>query len=119
MLNRLAHKAILKKALQNVIASEAFWSFDINKIESVPDENLIEAVLVHGNDPLRKRLLDIYSKRMVRRIWEKKVVIRGNNYQFLNQKIASDLLKISNPEEYIKQAYSKYNLYDRLSSSHS
>lgn len=119
MFRLVAHRKSQKRALQNVIAPLAFWSFDQSEMKEVPDDSLIEAVLVHGNDALRQRLVRLFSKKKVQSIWERKIVIRGNNYQFLNHKIASDLLKISNPDEYIKMAYSKYNLYDRFSSSNS
>ncbi len=50
-------------ALGRVIAPLAFWSFSNPKsLEKIPDELLIEAVLVHGNDALRRRLFSLSNQ---------------------------------------------------------
>ncbi len=105
----------LKIALARVIAPYAYWSFQLVDPSKISDDNLIEAVLVHGNDPLKKRLLEIFSADKIRSIWEQKLVIQDSRLHDLNRKIASELLHISNPEYHIQQAYKKYNLYDRFS----
>ncbi len=102
-------------ALARVIAPYAFWSFQPLNSSKISDDKLIEAVLVHGNDPLRKRLLRLFSEDKIKSIWEQKLVIQGCRLHDLNRKIASELLHISNPEDHIQQAYKKYNLYDRFS----
>lgn len=115
MVNSILSKYRQKRALLKVIAPDAYWSYNLSKIQKVPDSYLIEAVLIHGNDALRKRLFSIYPSSKIRKVWEKEIVIRGNRYDNLNKKIASDYLHIANPEKYIERAYSKYNLYDRFS----
>jgi hypothetical protein len=117
MLSWLREKNQNKQALFNVIAPVAFWSYDLRSVKQIPDAALIEAVLLHGNDPLRQRLLRIYSRNRVKRVWERNLVIKGKNFLDLNKKIASNLLHISEPEKYIAKAYSKYNLYARFSSA--
>ncbi|HEX8038024.1 MAG TPA: hypothetical protein VF490_02685 [Chryseosolibacter sp.] len=119
VLNSIISKQNQKRALLNVIAPVAYWSYDQSRLSKVPDSNLIQAVLVYGNDPLRKRLFNIFPSRKIRKVWEKEIVIRGQRFNNLNKKIASDFLHIANPEKYIERAYSKYNLYDRFSPSHS
>jgi hypothetical protein len=91
-----------------VIAPYAYWSFHVVDPSQISDEKLIEAVLVHGNDPLKKRLLGIFSANKVRSIWEHKLIIQDARLHDLNKKIASELLHISNPESHIRQAYKKY-----------
>ncbi len=109
------HRNKLKIALARVIAPYAFWSYASVNPSEVSDENLIEAVLIHGNDPLKNRLLKIFSKSRVKRVWEQKLVIQDSRLFQLNRKIASELLHLNNPEQHIQQAYKKYNLYDRFS----
>ena len=105
----------LKIALARVIAPYAFWSFERVNPSEVSDEKLIEAVLIHGNDPLRKRLLKLFNEDKIKDIWERKLIIQGSRLHKVNRKIAQDLLHIPNPQRYIQQAYKKHNLYDRFS----
>lgn len=105
----------LKIALARVIAPCAFWSYASVSPSEISDENLIEAVLIHGNDPLKSRLFQIFRKSKIRSVWEQKLVIQDSRLFHLNRKIASELLHLNNPEYHIQQAYKKYNLYDRFS----
>ena len=106
-----------KIALGRVIAPLAFWSYRAIDFEKgIPDELLIEAILVNGNDPLRKRLFKLYKSGEIKNVWKEKVIIQGPRLDFLNQKIAKDFFNIVDPEKYIRRAYSKNNLYARFSS---
>ncbi len=109
------HRKKLKIALARVIAPYAFWPYAPVNPSDISDESLIEAVLIHGNDPLKNRLLQIFSKNKIKDVWEQKLVIQDSRLFQLNRKIASELLQLSNPERHIQQAYKKYNLYDRFS----
>ena len=104
-----------KVALARVIAPYAFWSYSSVDASKISDENLIEAVLLHGNNPLKFRLFKIFSENKIRSVWEQKLVIQDSRLHILNRKIASELFHINNPEYHIQQAYKKYNLYDRFS----
>lgn len=104
-----------KKALARVIAPYAFWSYASVDSAQISDENLIEAVLLFGNDPLKNRLFNIFSKQAIKQVWEQRLVIRDSRLHDLNRKIASEFLHLSDPEFHIHQAYQKHNLYDRFS----
>jgi hypothetical protein len=115
MINKVFNKKRIKAALARVIAPYAYWSYEPVSPSEISDEKLIEAVLIYGNDPLRKHLLSLFSLNKIRSIWEKKLVIQDARMHELNRKIAAELLHIPNPEYHIQQAYRKYNLYDRFS----
>jgi hypothetical protein len=110
------YKDLKRKALAKVIAPYAFWSYEpLSDPSKISDEKLIEAVLLHGNDPLRMHLLSLFSKSKIKDIWEQRLIIQGSRIYNVNKRIASNLLHIANPEYYIQQAYKKHNLYDRFS----
>ena len=109
------HKKREKLALANVIAPLAFWSYESVRPSQISDDKLIEAVLLHGNDALKKHLLNLFSLKKIKSIWEQKLVIQGSRIHDLNKRIASELLHLQNPEYHIQQAYKKNNLYDRFS----
>jgi len=115
MKNQNHHKDIYKKALTSVIAPHAFWSFEVVDFSKVSDEILIEAVLIYGNAPLRSRLLKLYTENKIQAVWEQKLVIQGERFAQLNQKLATDFFHFKNPSASIQKAYKKYNLYDRFS----
>jgi len=105
----------LKIALARVIAPKAFWSYSAFNPSEISDESLIEAVLIHGNNPLKNRLFKIYNQNKIKRVWEQRLVIQEPRLHELNKYIASDLFHLNNPELAIQQAYKKYNLYDKFS----
>lgn len=106
-----------KIALGRVIAPLAFWSYKEKSFDSkIPDELLIEAVLVHGNDPLRIRLFNLYTPNEIKNVWKNKLIIQGPRLDFLNQKIAKEYFGIADPKKYVRRVYNKNNLYARFSS---
>jgi hypothetical protein len=115
MVGKIFNRKRVKIALAKVIAPFAFWSYEPVNLSKIPDERLIEAVLLYGNDPLKKHLLSLFSLKKIKSIWEQKLVIQDSRLHDLNRKIASELLHLPNPELHIQQAYKKYNLYDRFS----
>lgn len=116
MLWRNIKRNTYKRALIRVIAPYAFWSYRLpEQSPDVSDDNLIEAVLIHGNDALRYRLFKIFNKNQIRQVWEQKLIIQGTRLKALNLKIATEFIKLKNPEIHIQQAFRKNNLYDRFS----
>ncbi|MFZ6013296.1 MAG: hypothetical protein ACOYXT_23345 [Bacteroidota bacterium] len=115
MLKQELHRRKIKAALARVIAPYAYWSYAPIDPFEISDENLIEAVLIHGNDPLKYRLFKLFSKQKIRRVWEQKLIIQDSRLHGLNRKIATEWFHLRNPEHHIQQAYKKYNLYDRFS----
>ena len=115
MFNKRINRRKLKVALTRVIAPYAFWSYLPMNSPKVSDERLIEAVLIHGNDPLKSRLFRLFNEKKIRDVWEQKLVIQDSRLHDVNRKIASEFLHLANPEYHIEQAYKKYNLYDRFS----
>ncbi len=105
-----------KRSIFDAISKMAFWSHEPLVSSQVSDDKLIEKVLMHGDDHLRRDLLDVFSIDQIRNIWEQKLVIQEPRLHNLNLKIASSLLHIKDPENHIQQSYKKYNLYDRFSS---
>lgn len=102
-------------ALGRVIAPLAFWSFSNPKsLEKIPDEILIEAVLIHGNDALRRRLFSLYKPSQIKNVWKSKLIIQGPRLDFLNRKLAKDFFSIAKPEKYIEKSYQRENLYARF-----
>jgi hypothetical protein len=104
-----------KVALARVIAPQAFWSYAKIDPSKISSESLIEAVLLYGNDPLKSRLFALFSKNLIKKVWEQRLVIQDSRLHSLNRKIASKFLNLNNPENHIQLAYKKYNLYDRFS----
>jgi len=102
-------------ALARVIAPLAFWSHPNLKPSKIPDELLIEAVLIHGNDALRRRLFILYKPNQIKKVWKSKLIIHGSRLDFLNRKIAKDFFSIAQPEKYIEKSYQRDNLYARFS----
>lgn len=103
-------------ALGRVIAPLAFWSFsNPDSVMKIPDDLLIEAVLIHGNDALRRRLFSLYKPNHIKNVWKSRLIIQGPRLDFLNRKLAKDFFSIAQPEKYIEKSYQRDNLYARFS----
>jgi hypothetical protein len=111
----IADKNKYKTAIARAIAPYAFGSYSSVNPSEISDDNLIEAVLIHGNDSLKNRLFRIFSENKIRNAWEKRLVIQDSRLHILNRKIATELFHLNNPEDHIQRAYKKYNIYDRFS----
>jgi hypothetical protein len=108
-------KQSLKKALLEAIAVKAFWSYDLEQVNSnIDDEKLIEKVLVNGSDNEREKLQDIFPLKEIQKVWEEKLVIQEPRLHDLNRKLAASFFHIVGVENHIERAYAKHNLYDQF-----
>ncbi|SFT89229.1 hypothetical protein SAMN04489724_2602 [Algoriphagus locisalis] len=116
MISASKHIEKSRIALGRVIAPLAFWSYpNLESVGKIPDELLIEAVLIHGNDALRRRLFSLYEPSQIKNVWKSKLIIQGPRLDFLNIKLAKDFFSIAQPEKYIEKSYQRDNLYERFS----
>ena len=86
--------------LEMIKANGGFWSYR-GVPESLDDDAVIEAALVHLELEDLPLLLGLWSKAHVKRVWKERLVSQGKRMNVLNYILAVKLFGIQNPDKYI------------------
>jgi len=76
------------KLINALINANAFWSYNINGLEEIPDEILIEKVLIHLDLGEISMLFKLFPEKQIRQVWEKHILAQEPYYHNLNKFIA-------------------------------
>ena len=88
--------------LEKIKANGGFWSYQ-GIPESLDDDAVIEAALVHLDLEDLPLLFGIWSKAHIKRVWKERLVSQGKRMNVLNYILAVKFFEIQNPEEYLKR----------------
>jgi len=88
----------------------SFWSYD--DVIEVPDDILIEKVLIYLDMDDTMLLFDIFSKREIKRAWQVNLLSQEPMYHNLNKFYAWLFFEIKDPDKYLKR-YSNKHLYSK------
>ena len=99
----------LRKGLeQKLIEENAFWSYDKSSIVIIPDDVLIEKVLLHLDIEDVQSLFSLFPKKKIQKVWQEVVLSRDPLYHNLNRLYAFLLFDIKHPDRYIRIYKNKY-----------
>lgn len=91
-------KAEIKPYLIGRLKHEkAFWSYDVDAIKDVPDDILVELVMLHLDLEDIDMLFHLYSFQQVKRAWLDNVVAQGDRYYVLNKFFAWYYFRMKKP----------------------
>lgn len=90
--------AILKK----VKAAGGLWSYQ-GIPEHLDDDSIIEAALVHLDLEELPKLLEIWSKSHLKRVWKERLVSQGKRMNILNYILAVKLFGVKHPDNYLSR----------------
>ena len=99
MMQKEEMKSYLIKRLKE---ENAFWSYNVDAIKDVPDDILVELVLLHLDMDDIDKLFVIYSSKFVKKAWIQNVVPLGDRYYVLNKFYAWYYFQVKNPGAYVK-----------------
>ena len=88
--------------LEKIKANGGFWSYQ-GIPESLDDDAIIEAALVHLDLEDLPLLFGIWSKAHIKRVWKERLVSQGRRMNVLNYILAVKLFEINNPDKYISR----------------
>lgn len=106
-------KVVNNEQLYNVLIKklhkeQAFWSYDKSSIRHVPDDILIEKVLLHLDIDDIKILFKMFSKIKIQRVWKDKMLSQEPMYHGLNRLYSFLLFDIKHPDRYIREQKNKH-----------
>ena len=88
--------------LEKIKANGGFWSYQ-GIPDSLDDDAVIEAALIHLDLEDLPLLLGIWSKAHIKRVWKERLVSQGKRMNILNYILAVKLFGIQNPDKYISR----------------
>jgi len=95
--------AEVKRGLINRLKkANAFWSYQADAIKDVPDDILVELVMLHLDLDDIDKLFDIYPYKFVKKAWIENVVAQGEMYYVLNKFFAWYYFKMKKPGAYVR-----------------
>jgi len=99
----------LRKGLQHkLIVENAFWSYDKSSIVMIPDDVLIEKVLLHLDIEDVQDLFSLFPKKKIQKVWQEVILSREPLYHNLNRLYAFLLFDIKHPDRYIRYYKNKH-----------
>ena len=88
--------------LEKIKANGGFWSYQ-GIPDSLDDDEVIEAALVHLDLEDLPLLLGVWSKAHIKRVWKERLVSQGRRMNVLNYILAVKMFGINNPDKYISR----------------
>lgn len=93
---------------KQLIAKNAFWSFDIKSVEHIPDAELIEKCFTVLDMKDIDLMFELFSRKYIRQVWKERMAIQGEYMQMLNIMIAMYYFGIKDPEKYLSKVEKQY-----------
>lgn len=98
---------LIKGLIKNLHKEHAFWSYDKSSISHIPDDVLIELVLLHLDIDDIKILFKLFPKIRIQRVWKEKMLAQEPMYHGLNRLYAFLFFNIKHPDRYIRDHKNK------------
>ena len=93
---------IKRYLIKRLKQANAFWSYDVDAIKDVPDDILVELVILHLDLDDIDKLFQLYSYKFVKNAWIQNVIPLGDRYYVLNKFIAWSYFHMKKPGAYVK-----------------
>lgn len=95
-----------KRSIRNhlcgqLVAKNAFWSFDVKSFDDIPDEELIEKCFTALDMDDIDLMFEIFPRKRILQVWRERMAIQGEYMQMLNIMIAMYYFGIKEPEKYL------------------
>ena len=93
-------QSIREHLCNELVAKNAFWSYDVKSYDIIPDEELIEKCFTVLDIPDIDLMFELYPRKYIKQVWRERMAIQGEYMQMLNIMIAMYYFGIKEPEKY-------------------
>ena len=98
---RQRKQSIRNHLCKELVAKNAFWSYDVQSFEAIPDEEIIEKCFTILDMDDIDLMFELYPRKRIQQIWKERMAIQGEYMQMLNIMIAMYYFGIKEPEKYL------------------
>ena len=106
--------AIKPYLIEKLKQEHCLWSYDNNSVHDMPDDMLIELVMLYLDIDEINMLFSIFSYKKMKRAWIENMVAQGERYYNLNYFFAWYYFHAKRPRSYVKSMATR-QLNKRLS----
>ena len=96
------NQAIKEELYKKLLNTRAFWSYNMTDVASVPNEVLIEKIIICLEHEELQILFEVFPKKYIKKVWRERLAIAGNYYKHINYMMAHIYFNIKDPEKYMK-----------------
>ena len=93
---------VKRELINHLKKANAFWSYQVDAIKDVPDDILVELVMLHLDLDDIDKLFDIYPFKFIKKAWIENVVVLGDRHYELNKFLAWYYFGMKKPGAYAK-----------------
>lgn len=97
-------QSIRNHLCEQLVAKNAFWSYDVKSFDVISDEELIEKCFTILDIDDIDLMFEIYPRKHIQQVWRNNMAIQGEYLQRLNVMIAMYYFGIKEPEKYLSKA---------------
>ena len=101
-------QSIRNHLCKQLVAKNAFWSYDVNSFDAIPDEEIIEKCFTTLDMEDIGLMFELYSRKYIQEVWQERMAIQGEYMQMLNIMIAMYYFNIKEPEKYLARLEKKH-----------
>lgn len=99
---------IREELVRQLIKENCLWSYDTSSITDLPDDLLVEKVLVYLDLDEIKQLFKILPFKTIKNIWKERLVPQGDYYYTLNRFFAWYYFHAKKPDAYLKNLETRH-----------
>lgn len=88
--------------IEKLKQEHCLWSYESNSIQDVPDDILVELVMLYLDIEEIKLLFQLFGYKKVKKAWIENVVAQGERYYNLNHFFAWYYFHAKRPRSYVK-----------------
>jgi len=88
---------------KQLVAKNAFWSYDVESYDAIPDEELIEKCFTILDMDDIDLMFELFPRKYIQKVWKERMAIQGEYMQMLNIMIAIYYFSIKEPEKYLEK----------------
>ena len=93
---------VKRELINHLKKANAFWSYQVDAIKDVPDDILVELVMLHLDLDDIDKLFNIYPFKFIKKAWIENVVVLGDRHYELNKFLAWYYFGMKKPGAYVK-----------------
>ena len=83
---------------EQLVAKNAFWSYDVESYDAIPDEELIEKCFTILDMDDIDLMFELFPRKYIQKVWKERMAIQGEYMQMLNIMIAIYYFSIKEPD---------------------
>ena len=106
--NHQRKQSIRDHLCKRLMARNAFWSYNVESYDAIPDEELIEKCFTVLDMDDIELMFELYPRKRIQQVWRERMAIQGEYKQMLNIMIAMFYFGIKEPEKYLEKVEKQY-----------